>query len=267
LPTTKYAYPPKGVYLGTAMAISGAAVSPLIGFHYSAGAGFLLAVFNARLGQWLANPNSKSKRNRFGPAVGLWYLLKEAFGLMDDQAPYVYLSDGGHFENLGVYELVRRRCRTIIVGDASEDPDGKCEALANAIRKCRADFGVEIDFDDDLSQLRPDPKSKLSRAHYAVGTITYPKRDATDNQFEGKLVYLKASLTKHDPADVLAYASAHTEFPNESTADQWFDESQFESYRNLGYHVASTALLDYKEQRRWLADELAKLIQKPGEQA
>jgi predicted acylesterase/phospholipase RssA len=241
LPTNDYFYPPEGVYVGTAVAISGAAVSPLVGFHYSAGAGFLLAVFNARLGQWLANPNRPDIRsNRFGPRLGLWYLLKELFGLMDDLARYVYLSDGGHFENLGVYELVRRRCRYIIVGDASADPRGKLEDLGNAIRKCRADFGVEIDFDNDLSQIRPDPTSKLSQAHYAVGTITYPELDAAGNHFEGKLVYLKASLTKNDPADVLEYASAHTDFPHQSTADQWFDEAQFESYRKLGYHIAKT---------------------------
>jgi hypothetical protein len=235
LKTEDYAYPPDGVYLGTAVAISGAAVSPLVGFHYSTAAGFLMTVFNARLGQWLANPSFKAvgDRYRFGPRFGIRCLLMELFGLTDDKSAYVYLSDGGQFENLGIYELVRRRVKYIIACDASGDLNLEFSDLGNAIRKCRSDFGAEIDI--RVENISRDPVTKFSRAHGAVGKIRY-----CDGK-EGVFVYLKASLTETDPTDVLEYHAEHTEFPHQSTADQWFDESQFESYRKLGYHIAKKA--------------------------
>lgn len=233
LKTEEYAYRPDGVYLGTAVAICGAAVSPLVGFHYSTAAGFLMTAFNARLGQWLANPSSNAIDNRFGPRFGIGRLLMELFGLTDDESPYVYLSDGGQFENLGIYELVRRRVKYIIACDASADPNLDFSDLGNAIRKCRSDFGAEIDI--RVENISRDPVTKFSRAHGAVGKIRY-----CDGE-EGVFVYLKASLTETDPTDVLEYHAEHTEFPHQSTADQWFDESQFESYRKLGYHIAKKA--------------------------
>jgi|SRR5579859_950529 len=232
LKTKDYAYPPDGVYLGTAVATCGAAVSPLVGFHYSTAAGFLMTVFNARLGQWMANPSSKKTWNRFGPRFGLYRLVKELFGLTDDDSPYVYLSDGGQFENLGIYELVRRRVKYIIACDAGADPNLEFSDLGNAIRKCRSDFGAEIDI--RVENISRDPDTIFSRAHCAVGKIRY-----CDGE-KGVLVYLKASLTETDPTDVLEYHAEHAEFPHQSTADQWFDESQFESYRKLGYHIALT---------------------------
>lgn len=232
LPTTEYVYPQDGVYLGTAIAISGAAVSPLVGFHYSA-AGFLLTLFNARLGQWLGNPSSASHSNRFGPRVGFFWLIKELLGLMDDRAPYVYLSDGGNFENLGIYELVRRKVKYIIAGDADADPDLTFGDLANAIRKCRSDFGAEIAINIDA--IRRDATTNMSKAHYALGDIAYADGST------GVLIYIKASLTSKDPTDVLEYHAEHQEFPHQTTADQWFNESQFESYRQLGLCAASSA--------------------------
>ena len=240
LPTREYAYPENGVYLGTAMAISGAAVSPLVGFHYSSSAGFLMTVFNARLGQWLTNPAAKKiEWNRFGPRVGLWWLFKELFGLMDDQAPYVYLSDGGHFENLGLYELVRRRVKSIVACDASADPGLTFEDLGNAIRKCRADFGIEIEI--EVGEIQRNPATGFSTSSFAVGTIKYSQTYGGTKADDGVLLYLKASLTGAEPEDVLQYHTSHAEFPHQSTADQWFDASQFETYRRLGQSVAETA--------------------------
>jgi len=238
-PTRDYLYPGEGPYLGTAMAISGAAASPNMGYHSSTSLAFLMTVLDVRLGWWAGNPRRKGSGPwpppwmRRGPALGILYLLLELFGSSDDERGYIYLSDGGHFENLGIYELVRRRCRYIIVGDGSADSDLKFEDLGNAIRKCRADFGVEIDI--DVERIRRDASTSRSRAHCAVGKITYP-----DSQTPGTLVYLKPSLRGDEPTDILQYASAHSEFPHQTTADQWFDESQFESYRKLGCHIAET---------------------------
>ena len=89
--------------LGTALSISGAAASPNMGYHSSPAVTFLMTVFNARLGWWLGNP-AREKWCEPGPRSG-FYLFKELFGRTNANSKYIYLSDGGHFENLGVYEL------------------------------------------------------------------------------------------------------------------------------------------------------------------
>src|SRR5262249_32936048 len=132
----------RGISLGTAMAISGAAASPSQGYHSSPATAFLMTLFNVRLGAWLANParHLKDELQRSGPAFALWPLASEMFGLADDRGRYLYLSDGGHFENLGVYEMLRRRCRFILVIDADEDRDCLFEDLGNAVRKSFIDL-------------------------------------------------------------------------------------------------------------------------------
>jgi hypothetical protein len=169
----------------------------------------------------------------------------------------VYLTDGGHFDNMGLYELVRRRCYQIVICDAEGDGAYIYEGIGASIRKCRIDFGVEIDL--DLSALSPNTESKLSPAHIARGTIRYPETPAGD-QYLGKVTYIKASLTGRKPkppahgapppapvsgcvtlpdvpGDVQNYKLQHSGFPHDPTADQWFTESQFESYRRLGERV------------------------------
>ena len=140
--TKTYAYEDGGVYLGTAAATSGAAANPNMGFHTSPPLAFLMTVFNVRLGWWLGNPQDPDTRHKATPLFGLAYLLKELFALTDDRSGFVNLSDGFHFENLGLYELVRRRCKFIVVGDAGADPQHSFDDLGNAIRKCRTDFGI-----------------------------------------------------------------------------------------------------------------------------
>ena len=222
----------KGLAIGTATAISGAAVNPNMGFHSSPQTAFLLTLFNVRLGWWLGNPTNPNSFTKAGPTFALWWLARELFGFVDEGSRFLNLSDGGHFENLGVYELVRRRCRYIIAIDAEQDTEYRFESLGGAVRKCRADFGIEIEIDP-----RPiTPQSKFSRTHCVVGRINYKAEGKT-----GWLLYLKASITGDEPADVEEYRRENPEFPQQSTADQFFSESQFESYRRLGLHVARTA--------------------------
>ena len=236
--TGGYAYPPDGVYLGTALATSGAAVNPNMGFHTSSALAFLLTVFNVRLGWWLGNPRHPKAQGRATPLFGMFYLLMELFALTSDRSRYVNLSDGFHFENLGLYELVRRRCKYIIVGDAGADQEHSFDDLANAIRKCRTDFGIEIEM--DLAGLELDKDKKFSEAHAATGVIRYDLIDATLEK--GILIYFKPTLTSDDPVDIQNYRTLHPAFPHQSTANQWFDESQFESYRQLGRVSMETAL-------------------------
>ena len=221
-----------GITLGTAMTVSGAAVSPNMGYHSSTPLAFLLTVFNARLGLWLGNPKRNATWEMAGPSIGLIYLLAELFGQTSDGSRYVSLADGGFFDNLGIYELVRRRCRYIVACDAEADPKLEFSGLSNAIRKCRSDFGVEIEI--DVEPIRAAADSRLSNRHCAVGRVIYPD----ERTRSGFLVYLKASLTGDEPEDLIGYHRGNPCFPHQSTGDQWFDESQFESYRALGQHIA-----------------------------
>jgi hypothetical protein len=250
-PTESYAYR-HGLRMGTAVSISGAAASPNMGYHSVPSLAFLMTFFNVRLGFWAGNPRHDSTWTMPGPRFGFFQLLAELFGLTDDEARYVYLSDGGHFENLGLYELIKRRCQYIVVSDADCDNAYGFGDLGNAIRKCREDIGVEITIvTDNLAPKKTPvnsnqtgsgnskpslpPDDDFSKWHWAIGRIQYSLVDP--KAADGILVYLKTSLTGDEPADVLNYHRQHTAFPHETTADQWFTESQFESYRRLGQHV------------------------------
>jgi hypothetical protein len=157
-------------------------------------------------------------------------MVKEALGQTSDESEYVYLSDGGHFENLGLYEMVRRRCRYIVVLDGGCDRDLHYDDLGNALRKIRIDLKIPIDFDTE----RAGPLG-LRKKRCALGTIRYSAVDGVGT--DGRLVYVKPMLLGDEEPDVVSYAAAHPDFPHQSTGDQWFDESQTESYRSLGLHT------------------------------
>jgi hypothetical protein len=148
---------------------------------------------------------------------------------MDHRGSFVHLSDGGHFENLGIYELVHRRCRVIVVSDCGEDFGSVLKGVAVAIERCRVDFGVEIAI--DLGGV----KGGGGQSHVAVGKILYP------GGASGTLLYCRANLTGDEPLDIRSYAMRHPAYPNQSTANQWFGETQFEAYRKLGEHVGDAA--------------------------
>lgn len=224
-PTDSYAYH-DGPSLGTAMAVSGAAVNPNMGYHSSAATSFLLTVFNVRLGWWMGNPRGH-RWQRADPNSGLAYIVKDLIGKSDIRSDYVCLSDGGHFDNMGLYELIRRRCKWIILSDAEEDANLQFEGLANAIRRCYIDFGAVISI--DVTPI------KEHKAHVVFGDIRY----AGELEPWGKLIYIKPVLTGDEPSDVVQYKEVFAQFPHQSTSDQFFNESQFESYRNLGWHSLS----------------------------
>jgi hypothetical protein len=288
-----------GLSLGTAMAISGAAVSPNMGYHSSPSIALLLTLFNVRLGWWLGNPGKAGEKTypKEGPQWAAVPLFAEAFGQTTDQNRYVYLSDGGHFENLGLYEMVRRRCRLIVVIDAGCDPDFAFEDLGNAVRKIYIDLGIRITF-DNLSSLVDRPSGELlSRAkrdaaalatiqavdrlekkadeiagkqnsggkggkpatepaeppYHAIGVIhyeeaDYPEKGGHDYGVQnGYILYIKPAYHGSEKnAGIRSYATANLKFPHEATSDQWFTESQLESYRSLGLEIATTILDDAK---------------------
>jgi len=149
---------------------------------------------------------------------------------------FLHLSDGAHFENLGLYELVRRHCRYIIVSDCGTDPEVAFDDLAIALRSIREDFGVELDL--DVSPLRPDDSGR-ARQHAVVGTIHYDGLGGTD---KGTILFFKPTLTGDEPSDVIQYQARHPAFPHETTGDQFYDEAQWESYRRLGEHAGDFIL-------------------------
>jgi hypothetical protein len=230
-----------GVTLGTAMAISGAAANPNMGQHSSPIVTLLLTLFNARLGAWMGNPKAERHYGHSCPRRQLIPMsLIEAFGLTHDGGKYVNLSDGGHFDNLGLYELVRRGCGHVIVSDAGCDGSYAFEDLGNAVRKIRIDLGIEITFTGFKVGPRPGHDgAKVVGQYVAVGTIHYSRR--MDGIGDGKLLYVKPAvfLKEDEPIDVVQYGRANPTYPHESTSDQWFSESQFESYRALGRHIVT----------------------------
>jgi len=235
----------RGISLGTALAISGAAVSPNMGYHSSPAVTLLLALLNVRLGWWLGNPGpegEKTYRDQ-GPKTAVAPLLEEAFGLTTDKKPYVYLSDGGHFENLGLYEMVRRRCRFIVVSDAGCDPDFAFADLGNAVRKIKLDLGVAIRFRGLTALVKRQNGGAGARTPYhAIGEIDYPDADGTEGVRKGLILYIKPAYHGSENIDIRSYAAANPDFPHQSTTDQWFSESQFESYRALGFEITDKVL-------------------------
>ncbi|MFQ5506884.1 MAG: hypothetical protein ACE5F1_19100, partial [Planctomycetota bacterium] len=228
--------------LATAMSISGAGVSPNMGTHTIRPATFVLALLNLRLGYWLPHPvtvNQGRDENAFVRLLGIGkrrlgltrvgpiYLLREMFGLVSAERSNLNVSDGGHLENLGLYQLLRRRCKYIVVCDGEADPELAFGSLARVMRYARTDLATEIDI--DLDGLRLDENGR-SRRQCAIGEIEYPDGEL------GHIVYVKAAVGGDEVEYVREYRKNHPAFPHESTADQFFDEAQFEAYRALGYH-------------------------------
>jgi hypothetical protein len=226
------------ITLGTAVTISGAAVSPNQGYHSNPILAFLLTFFNVRVGAWVGNPADRNTFTSLSPRCAFWVLLREAFGMTDESSSFLYLSDGGHFENLAIYEMVKRRCRAIIACDAGCDPDSFFDDLGNVIRKIRTDLGYDVTFGEDfkIKSRSADPAA----THFILGTVHYKSRpgEPFDKDEDGLIFYVKSSFVEQKgPRDVCNYAASNMTFPHESTADQFFSESQFESYRALGEYI------------------------------
>lgn len=242
--------------LASGMAISGAAASANMGRNTLKALTFSLAVLNIRLGYWLPNParvtdefeaeRAASNSKKAGPSrldggIGPWWFARELFGWITSKSQKVHLTDGGHIDNLGLYELLKRRCRVIIVMDAEADPAMVFSSFAMVQLHARIDLGARIDLpwraidasraaesqgaSADRTFSRPEP------VHVAVGRIDYGEQD------KGLLIYIKSSLTGDENDVIRDYKRRNSEFPHETTVDQFFTEDQFEAYRALGFHA------------------------------
>jgi hypothetical protein len=235
------------------MAVSGAALSPLMGRYTYPPLRLLMALTNVRLGVWIKNPLHRSWRSAQGRQSrgrtwltslgrsirdgwfepGALYVLREALGGAKSDARFIYLTDGGHWENLGLVELLRRQCTHVLCFDASADQVGAGLDIGRAIALARTELGAEIKLDP-----RPVLTTDDLPEHMAVkGTISYPS--STD---DATLVYAKAVLTENASWDLHAFKSRDGRFPNHSTSQQMFTDEQFEAYRALGFQAAGQAL-------------------------
>ncbi|WP_299749594.1 hypothetical protein [uncultured Tateyamaria sp.] len=212
--------------LATAIATSGAAVSPHMSLMSVPSIAGLMAFLNLRLGLWVRKPGSEEASLQ----AGFPQLFRELFSVdMDESGDWLLLSDGAHVDNSGIYELLRRRCKFIIACDASADNDDSFATLMTVVRHAQIDFGIQMM--PRLEELRADFETGHTAAHTLMCRIKYP------GEADGLLLVLKSSVTGNESEFIRTYRAANPDFPNQSTLDQNFDEAQFEAYRQLGAHA------------------------------
>lgn len=223
------------VELGTVMAISGAAASPQMGAKSKPTLAALLTLLNVRLGYWILNDKKSKKQHHSSP--GFLCLLREMSGFcMSENSKWLHLSDGGHIENMGIYELLRRRCKFIVCVDGESDPESTFEGKLTLVRHAQIDFGIRLE--PKFDEIRLNPESKFSRSHSHLLRIHYPPKAPDQPSEIGLMLYLKLSLTGDEAELLKRYRMINPDFPHQSTIDQFYDEEQFEVYRQLGVHVA-----------------------------
>lgn len=234
--------------LPAAVAMSGASVSPSMGKLTPRPLTFLMALANIRLGVWVPNPrwvagcdDDEALPRRYARARPS-YLFRELLGRNRVDAKYLYVTDGGHYENLGLVELLRRGCTRIYCFDASGVGRGKAEfgALGEAIALARSELQVEIDFpEEDLTELEPDPETGLAAKDVVRGRIRYGGKF---KGVEGRLIYVRNTLTAEASWDARAHQRVDPRFPRNSTVDQLYTDQKFEAYRVLGAGAARRAV-------------------------
>lgn len=243
--------------IGQWIGISGAAFSTGIGRGTSLGKSLVLGIANVRLGWWW-NSGLQDKQ-RLQP---LWrnqtYLRRELLAsFMGKDGSHWYLSDGGHFENTAVFELMRRQVDVAVCCDCGADPDYQFEDLANLMRLARIDLNAEFKpirpADSPVllaraSELDPFVALDINELKSNAGAdnkcallyqVTYPSADKKTPGKTTLLIVIKPRLIKDAPLDIVQYHSANPTFPQQSTTDQFFDDAQWESYRKLGVLIGS----------------------------
>lgn len=261
--------------LPTAMAISGAALNPRAGADgqgatKGGAVSALLNLLNLRLGYWVPSPRKLGAGGflpsyRASPNFIFPGLFQGLFGFYhNENANWLELSDGGHFENTGIYELVRRGVRTIVFADGSTDPEIALQSFANVLEKIYIDFNVTVDFADKdahftslmkgsgLPQDNLAQRLQFAGAGYAVGTIRYPKINGQEQPL-GLLIYVKSTMVRDLPVALYSYKATNPLFPSESLADQFFSEQQFEAYRALGFALTKSMVEKAKATQAWAA--------------
>jgi len=252
--------------VGEWLAVSGAAVSTALGRRTSLGTSFVLGLANLRLGRWwrsgIRPPHDANYATRVARVVAPMhvYLLEELFGRFYGLRRGIhYLTDGGHFENTGVYELLRpeRGVRRILACDCGADPSYRFDDIANLIRLARIDFGIDLRIDEDVVEGKhalhevfglPSDFDPSARNNVCALLLQgYRPGTSTDGPPDVSILVLKPVVFPGLSADLVNFGAQRTEFPQESTADQFFDEAQWESYRRLGVELTEATFLGPKQ--------------------
>jgi len=247
LPTIEHDKKHGPMTLASAMAASGAAANANAAYIGSGitrdrFVSIVMMLLNFRLGLWIGAPTKKSGTpNYFSPALRFG-VLRAGYRRDSD---YLELTDGGHFDNLGAYELIRRRCDLIVALDSEEDPTTAMSALASICQRAREDFNVEIRIVNEADTVVPTGDlgypsgAKIAKQCFFAAAIEYPDRpEIKEKAKTGTFVYLKSGMIKELTFSAKGYKAKFPEFPNQSTMDQFFDPAQFEAYRELGYASA-----------------------------
>lgn len=261
----------KNMTLSTAMSISGAAINSNMGYRSNRVLAFFMTLLNIRLGYWILNPKVFAKKIRpwyeqlayafaekfnYWPTFWPYCNLSELFGLSNLKRWRVNLSDGGHIENLGVFELLKRRCKLILSVDAGADPEYGFSDLKNLVIRARNELGLSLEFrTEPQKQIRPKASNGFSKKQYVVADIyELPKHKNGNKKYVGIFVYIKSSLKaaqcSHQDdtmSNSYKYKTYHPAFPHESTGDQFFDETQWEAYYNLGKNMGFSVLVDIRK--------------------
>lgn len=259
----------------SAVAVSGGAFASAMG----RGAGWyqvLFAVSGARLGAWLPNPHFLLEASGQGwsypglpRARRLTYLVREVLGVHSYSDRLLHVTDGGHYDNLGLVELFRRRCAEIYCVDAGVNAPPGATSLADALTLAQQELGVRVEFDDpwriepgtakplddDHPMSALDPR--LAECPVLTGTIHYPEESG--QRTTGRLVIGKAVLWRDLPYWLLSYAAHRPAFPHESTSDQFFDDGRFAAYTELGRRLG-TAMAQVQGSKV----ELLETVDAPG---
>lgn len=235
--------------IATAMAISGAAANPNaasggVGLTRSPAVATLMSLLNARLGYFVPHPDPErevagKKPNHFTPGFSAALAAIVGQG-SDEERDWLQLSDGAHFDNTGLYELMRRKAQFVLACDGSSDPGYLFSDLVNALERARADFKIhwKINAQATLNGLMPatdlvyPQNRKRAEFGYAVISIGYADGSV------GLVIYMTTTLVADLGEGVLGYCAENPAFPDQTTADQFFDERQFEAYRTLGWCIA-----------------------------
>ncbi len=238
--------------IGQWTAVSGAAFSTGIGRGTSLGKALLLGLANVRLGWWWKSglPDSKSVHPFWRTQSYLLRELRASF--IGKDGSHWYLSDGGHFENTGVFELLRRKVDVVLCCDCGSDPEYEFEDLANLMRLARIDLQAEFHplstADVPLFSARADGLAP----YVAAGPGDFRTNPGSDNKCvllyrvtykscaqQTLMIVIKPRLIKDVPLDIVQYQCTHPDFPQQSTLNQFFDDAQWESYRKLGVLIGA----------------------------
>jgi len=245
--------------IGEWIGVSGAAISTGMGRACGLGRALLNGLANLRLGRWwesgvLSERQSSASRRLRQIFKTQAYLLDELFArFYGTRRPLQYLSDGGHFENTALYELLRpeRGIRLMVVCDCGCDPLYQFADLANVIRLARIDFGTEIEVDRKVAtgvlgeifgtteQFQPAcADAHASHKCALLLNVYHTDESLRARRPDARVVVIKPRLIPDICADLHQYQATNCEFPQEPTADQFYDEAQWESYRKLGLETS-----------------------------